>query len=70
MDFDKTQGQLLLALDQVTSEKLQGNSGEKTIGEHITFYNSHETCHAGQLEILRQVINRRNFDTGVKQFEN
>ncbi len=57
VDFDNTQEQLLMALDQVSSEKLQEISGEKTIGEHFAFYNSHEAYHAGQLEILRQVLN-------------
>jgi len=59
-DLDNTQEQLMTILDQVTIEKLQEISGEKTIGEHLAFYNTHEAYHAGQLEILRQVIKNRD----------
>jgi len=59
-DFDNTQEHLLIALDRVKREKLQEINGEKTIGEHLAFYNSHEAYHAGQLEILRQVLKNRN----------
>lgn len=55
-DLDKTQEQLLKALLQTSQEKLQEINGEKTIGEHLAYYNSHEAYHADQLEILRQVI--------------
>jgi len=54
-----------MALDQTAKEKLQEISGEKTIGEHLMFYNSHETYLAGQLDILRQVINNRKVDTAI-----
>lgn len=65
-DLDKTQEQLLAALDQVSSYKLQEFSDEKTIGEHLAFYNTHEAYHAGQLEILRQVINYHEQDSRAK----
>ena len=55
-DFDKTQAQLLESLSRVSDEKLQEVSGEKTVGEHLAFYHTHEAYHAGQLEILRQVV--------------
>jgi hypothetical protein len=67
VDFDNTQEQLLMALDQVLKEKLQETSGEKTIGEHLAFYNSHEAYHAGQLELLRQMLDNRNHDMGEIQ---
>ncbi|MCP4359439.1 MAG: DinB family protein [Chloroflexi bacterium] len=59
VDLDNTQEQLLMALDQVPREKLQEISGKKTIGKHIAFYNSHEAYHAGQLEVLCQMLNKR-----------
>ena len=62
VDLDNTQEQLLAALDQVSREKLQEFSGEKTIEEHLAFYSSHEAYHAGQLEILRQMLNSRSAD--------
>jgi len=65
VDFDKTQEQLLMALDQVSREKLQETSGEKTIGEHLALYNSHEAYHAGQLELLRQILDNRDQDSVV-----
>ena len=36
--------------------RVQEVSGEKTVGEHLAFYHTHEAYHAGQLEILRQVV--------------
>ena len=68
-DFDNTQEHLLIALDRVKREKLQEINGEKTIGEHLAFYNSHEAYHAGQLEILRQVLKNRNHEVGVKRLD-
>jgi hypothetical protein len=59
-DFDHTQEQLMKILGQVTKEKLQEISGEKTIGENMAFYNSHEAYHAGQLEILRKILDNKD----------
>ncbi|MGD8457353.1 MAG: DinB family protein [Anaerolineales bacterium] len=59
-DLEKTQEQLLQALDWVSDEKLSGMNGEKTIGGHLAFYNAHEAYHAGQLEIVRQIIANKN----------
>jgi uncharacterized damage-inducible protein DinB len=56
--FDLTQEQLLTALTRVTAGKLQETSGEKTVGEHLAFYNVHEAYHAGQLSVLRQMMGK------------
>ncbi len=55
-DLGRTQEQLLSALGRVSDEKLQETSGDRSIGAHLAFYNSHEAYHAGQLELLRQML--------------
>ncbi len=57
-DLDRTQEQLLTALAQVSAEDLDAISGDKTIGEQLAFYQSHEAYHAGQLELLRQMLGK------------
>ncbi len=57
-DLDRTQEQLLTALAQASAEDLQVISGDKTIGEQLAFYHAHEAYHAGQLELLRQILGK------------
>jgi len=61
-DFNSTQEQLLNTLNLVSREKLHKINGDKTIGEHLVFYNAHEAYHAGQLDILRQILNSKGLD--------
>ncbi|MCJ7624986.1 MAG: DinB family protein [Anaerolineaceae bacterium] len=56
--FERTQEQLLTALACVPAEKLQVISEEKTIGEHLVFYNAHKAFHAGELSTLRQMLGK------------
>ena len=54
--LDRTQEQLMTALGGVSAEKLQVVNEDKTIGEHLAFYNAHEAFHAGELASLRRMI--------------
>jgi hypothetical protein len=51
-DFDRTQEQLNRALREASDELLSQNTEEMTIAESLVYYQSHESQHAGQLEIL------------------
>jgi hypothetical protein len=50
--YDRTQEQLVSALDQVSDEVLRQIKGDRTVAESLVFYQSHEAEHAGQLELL------------------
>jgi hypothetical protein len=51
-DFDRTQDQLLDALEHVSDELLGEIKGDKTVAESLLYYHSHEAGHAGYLELL------------------
>ena len=55
-DLDRTQDQLLAALNRSKAADLEVTVEDKTIGEHLAEYAAHEAYHAGQLDILRQAI--------------
>jgi hypothetical protein len=57
-DLDRTQDQLLAALERVTMPDLDITKNGQTIGEQLTTYAVHEAYHAGQLEILRQGLGK------------
>ena len=55
-DLERTQDQLLNTIAQTTEVDLGVMKNEQAIGEHLATYAAHESYHAGQLEILRQVL--------------
>jgi len=55
-DLDRTQDQLQAALNQTKSSDLEAVKEDKTIAEHLAEYALHEAYHAGQLDLLRQVV--------------
>ena len=57
-DLDRTQAQLLEALQRVSEDELRVIKGSKTIGEQLVFYHSHEAQHTGQIELLRQLMGK------------
>ncbi|MFN2187630.1 MAG: DinB family protein [Candidatus Promineifilaceae bacterium] len=50
--FDRTQEQLVTALDSATPKELAEIKDDRTVAESLVYYLSHESQHAGQLEIL------------------
>jgi hypothetical protein len=54
-DYDRTQEQLLEALARLTAGDLEQMKGDQTLAETLVFYQAHESYHAGQLELLRQL---------------
>jgi len=51
-DFDRTQQQLISALNEVSDELYSQMKEDRTVAESLAYYQSHESHHAGQLEIL------------------
>ena len=57
-DLERTQDQLVTALSRVSAEELRAIKDDQTIGEHLISYHAHESYHLGQLELLRQLVNK------------
>lgn len=55
-DLDRTQSQLMAALDRATTADLETVKNNQTIGDHLIEYAVHESFHAGQLELLGRLI--------------
>ena len=55
-DFDRTQEQLVKALELVSEGALSQMKDEMTVAESLVFYHAHESHHAGQLEVLGVLI--------------
>ena len=55
-DYERTQEQLLECLARLTAADLEEIKGDQTLAETMVFYQAHESYHAGQLELLRQVL--------------
>jgi hypothetical protein len=53
-DLDRTQRQLMAALERISSADLDVVKDNQTVGEHLIEYAVHESFHAGQLELLHQ----------------
>ena len=51
--LDRTQAELAQTLKSISPEKLQAPQGERTLGEELAFYATHEARHTGQIELLR-----------------
>jgi hypothetical protein len=51
-DFDRTQEQLMGALEHVSDEVLGQIKEDRTVAESLVYYQSHEAEHSGQLELL------------------
>lgn len=58
-DLDKTQEIIVTTLENTLPEKLDEMIGEgereRSVRDYVIFYLWHETYHAGQLELLRQL---------------
>jgi uncharacterized protein YciI len=61
-DLERSQGLIKAALARVTPQEmaapLEGDKGGRTLGELLVGLHWHETYHAGQLEILRQLAGK------------
>jgi hypothetical protein len=57
-DFDRSQTQLVEALQGITPEDMAQPKGDSTLGERLAFFYFHETYHSGQLEIFRQLVGK------------
>ncbi len=58
-DLDRTQEQLVAALRGTTAAALGATASDgRTLGAHLAFYQSHESFHAGQVELLRQLLGK------------
>jgi len=57
-DLDRTQELLLIALARVPMQDILLIKQDQTIGEHLVSYYGHESYHLGQLEILRQMVDK------------
>jgi hypothetical protein len=54
--LDKTQTSLIAAIQELTEEQMNQNSGQNTLGEDLAGYAIHEAFHAGELSIIRHTI--------------
>ena len=52
-DLDRTQSQLMTALERAATTDLETMKDAKTVGEELIEYAIHESFHVGQLELLR-----------------
>ena len=57
-DLDRSHAQIVEALQAMTPEDMEQVRGDSTLGERLAFFHFHETYHAGQLEIFRQMAGR------------
>jgi hypothetical protein len=55
-DLDRTQNQLMSALESVPIAKLETVKDNQTVGEHLLEYAVHESFHVGQLELLKRMV--------------
>ncbi len=55
-DLERSQHQLNAILTAIMPETLQSVIDQRTIGAHLLFYHAHEAYHAGQLEIICQLL--------------
>jgi len=53
--LERSQGLLTTALEQVSSEQLQAQSGDRTVGQWLEFLVWHETYHVGQTALYRSL---------------
>ena len=51
-DLERTQEQLRSALSRVATEELAALHDEWTVAEALLYYQTHESSHAGQIELL------------------
>jgi hypothetical protein len=56
--LDRTQDQLIGALNHVSAEDLCLVKDDQSIGEHLISYHAHESYHLGQLELLCQLVGK------------
>lgn len=57
-DLDRSQTQIVEALEGMTPEDMEQAKGDSTLGERLAFFYFHETYHSGQLEIFRQLVGK------------
>lgn len=57
-DFERTQEQLTAALERTEPTALLAIREDISIGQHLAEYALHEAYHAGQLDLLRQAVER------------
>jgi hypothetical protein len=55
-DLEKTQEVLLEVIQKLNKENLEEKAGEGNLGEELAGYEVHEAYHAGQIEILKQIL--------------
>jgi hypothetical protein len=59
-DLDRTQSQLMAALEGATTADLEVVKETQTVGEELIEYAVHESFHAGQLELLRRWLGKED----------
>ena len=54
--LDETQSMLMATIREITMEQLSETKGENSLGEELAGYAIHEAYHAGELVILKGII--------------
>ncbi len=57
--LDRTQERLTEVLKNTSQEKLDSPFEDKTLGETLAFYNTHEAYHTGQIELCRRLAGKK-----------
>ena len=57
-DLDRSQEQLVEALQAMKPRDMEQVRGDSTLGDRLAFFYFHEAYHAGQLEIFRQMAGK------------
>ena len=60
--FDAAQERFVAILSDLTIDDLERKVDHRTAGEKLAYYNFHEAYHAGQIELLRNLLNKGQAD--------